>query len=160
MIWDILVGILWQFDSSANSLADSLPVPMIIGLGVLSGFVGLWGCWMLGMKMYRQALSALIAAIILSAAAMLLGAGEPLWSWLLAVPVCSLSLLAGRSESFKVRWQARGLWIIAFLGMSLLVDNGAAGAIVISLLSWTVGWASKRMPLEHKPWEMPEKAES
>jgi hypothetical protein len=157
MSWDIMVGILWQFDSMANSLADSLPMPVMIGLGAISGAAGLWGCWMLGMKIYRQAVNALIATIILSSAAMLLGAGRPLWSWLLAIPVCSLSLLAGRSESFKVRWQARLMWVLSCTAMALLADNGAAGAVVISLLSWTVGWASKRMPLQHKPWEMPEK---
>jgi len=157
MIWDILVGILWQFDLAASSLAAKLPMSVLAGLGILSGITAIWGCWMLGMKMYRQALNALIATIILSASAMLLGAGEPLWSWLLAIPVCILSLLAGRSESFKIRWQARILWVIAFTSMALLADNGAAAAIVISLLSWTVGWASKRMPLEHKPWVVPEK---
>jgi len=156
-IWNVITGILWQVDATVQNLGNPVPFPVQISLEVIAWGLAVWAFWKMGGGDQKQIFNAMIATTIIAGVAFMLGASQPLLAWLFAVPVCALALLAGRSDAALVRWQARLAWIVAALASGWGLDNGPVVALVVSLCAWTVGWASRRMPLHYRSWARPPK---
>ena len=152
LLWEILIGILWQFDYIFNQAGTALPVAGKIILSLLAGTVCLWSAWHLGGREAQSAVTALIMVCIIDTPVLLLGAGEPLLAWALCLPVCATALLAGSAPQTKERWIGRGAGIIAFLAPAMILDNGSSAALVLGAFAWTTGWAIRKMPVEQKSW--------
>ena len=155
LLWEVLVGLLWQFDYFFNQLGSDLPLPGKVALGALGSAAGLYTVWQLGGREIQAATSSMILLCVIATPVLLLGAGQPILAWAVCLPVCAAAMWAGNTESIKSRWHARGLWLIAFLSPALILDNGPSAALILSLFAWTVGWTMRRMPLQQKSWQLP-----
>lgn len=152
LLWEILVGILWQFDHAFNQAGSDLPLPGQIALSALAAAACLWAAWNLGGREAQSTANTLILVCIVDTPVLLLGAGEPLLAWALCLPVCAAALWVGNAPSSKERWMGRGAWILAFLAPAMILDNGASAALVLGVFAWTVGWAMRKIPVDQKSW--------
>lgn len=156
VIWNLITGVLWQTNQWIEGLGSFFFPPILIAVNLLGWVAACWAFWKLGAGDYRQVLNAVMAASVLSGIAFFIGAEQPILSWILSIPACTLALLAGRDHRPLTRWQARIGWIPAALGIAWLLPAGAIIALTVSLFAWIAGWSSRRMPLRYRSWVLPE----